>query len=83
MELLTRIVEMLTRLCRRGHPPRESAPESTTTTDYDYVSGGTPFSVKHPGAPSLLTPSSAGDKLASPRIFPTRYEPAWRATKRS
>ncbi|MSP63961.1 MAG: four helix bundle protein, partial [Myxococcales bacterium] len=32
MELLTRIVEMLARLCRRGHPPRESAPESTTTT---------------------------------------------------
>ncbi|MSP63607.1 MAG: four helix bundle protein [Myxococcales bacterium] len=32
MELLTRIVEMLTRMCRRGDPPRESAPESTTTT---------------------------------------------------
>ncbi|MSP63587.1 MAG: hypothetical protein EXR72_25230 [Myxococcales bacterium] len=32
MELLIRIVEMLTRMCRRGDPPRESAPESTTTT---------------------------------------------------
>ena len=32
MELLTRIVEMLTRRCRRGDPPRASAPESTTTT---------------------------------------------------
>ena len=32
MELLTRIVEMLTRMCRRGDPRCESAPESTTTT---------------------------------------------------
>ncbi|MSP59065.1 MAG: hypothetical protein EXR72_01780, partial [Myxococcales bacterium] len=32
MELLTRIVEMLTRMCRRADPPRASAPESTTTT---------------------------------------------------
>ncbi|MSP62800.1 MAG: four helix bundle protein, partial [Myxococcales bacterium] len=32
MELLTRIVEMPTRLCRRADPPRASAPESTTTT---------------------------------------------------
>ena len=32
MELLTRIVEMLTRMGRRGDPLRESAPESTTTT---------------------------------------------------
>ncbi|MSP60164.1 MAG: four helix bundle protein [Myxococcales bacterium] len=32
MELLTRIVEMLTRMGRRGDPPRASAPESTTTT---------------------------------------------------
>ncbi|MSP59963.1 MAG: four helix bundle protein, partial [Myxococcales bacterium] len=32
MELLTRIVEMLTPMCRRADPPRASAPESTTTT---------------------------------------------------
>ncbi|MSP63609.1 MAG: four helix bundle protein, partial [Myxococcales bacterium] len=32
MELLTRIVEMLTRMGRRGDPPRASVPESTTTT---------------------------------------------------